>query len=157
MTNLLTSPNDEPWRQVWAFKLLASSLKEQAQQELAAGHTARDGALHRAIQKHGPAYLVLVGLARALAYTAGAEGITVADLREAAAKSTDTLPQLVGVTPEDIKGTGRRLSWLGGALSSAGLTPTGKVRRSHIAGSHGNRHVVWLHPDFALSTTSTRR
>lgn len=113
--------------------------------ELAAGHTARDGALHRAIQKHGPAYLVLVGLARALAYTAGAEGITVADLREAAARSTDTLPQLVGVIPE--KGQGRELAWLGGVLQKAGLVPTDRIRRSHIPGTHGNRNVVFLHPD----------
>ena len=117
--------------------------------ELAAGHSARDGALHRAIQKHGPAYLLLVGLARSLAFTAGKDGITVADLREAARKNLDTLPQLVGVIPE--KGSGRELAWLGALLGKAGLIPTGQIRRSHIKGSHANRNVVWLHPDFGRS------
>lgn len=114
--------------------------------ELVAGYRSRDLSLHRAIQKHGPAYLVLVGLARALAYTAGADGTTVADLREAAAQSLDTLPQLVGVIPA--KGQGRELAWLGGVLGKAGLVPTDRIRRSHIAGTHGNRNVVFLHPDF---------
>lgn len=114
--------------------------------ELAAGYSARDGALHRAIQKHGPAYLLLVGLARSLALTAGREGVTIADVREAALKNLDTLPQLVGVIPA--KGEGRQLAWLGGVLKKAGLVPTDRIRRSHILGSHGNRHVVHIHPDF---------
>lgn len=113
--------------------------------ELAAGHAARDGALHRAIQKHGPAYLLLIGLARALAFTAGRDGITVADLREAAAQNLDTLPGLRDALPE--KGSGRQLAWLGGVLKKAGLRPTDRIRRSHIRGSHGNRNVVWTHPD----------
>lgn len=118
--------------------------------ELAAGHCARDTALHRAIQKHGPAYLAMVGLARALAYTAGKEGVTVADLREAAVKSVDTLPALAalpGLGAAD-RGAGRRLSWLGGVLQKAGLQATDRIRRSHIPGTHGNRNVVFIHPDF---------
>lgn len=119
--------------------------------ELAAGHTARDGALHRAIQKHGPAYLVLVGLARALAFTAGRDGITVADLREAAQRSASQSPAgLAQVVPE--KGSGRQLAWLGGVLKKAGLVPTDRIRRSHIPGTHGNRNVVHLHPDFQERT-----
>lgn len=114
--------------------------------ELAQGHAARDTALHRAIQKHGPAYLLLVGLARALALTAGQDGITVADLREAASKSGDTLPGLAEAIPA--KGRGRELAWLGGVLKAAGLKATDRIRRSHIPGSHGNRHVVHLHPNF---------
>lgn len=116
--------------------------------ELSLGHAARDTALHRAIQKHGPAYLLVVGLARALALTAGNDGITVADLREAASKSGDTLPGLAEAIPA--KGRGRELAWLGGVLQRAGLVPTGRVRRSHILGTHGNRNVVYLHPNCSL-------
>ena len=114
--------------------------------ELEVGYAARNLSISRAIQKHGPAYLVLVGLARALAFTAGRDGITVADLREAATKSLDTLPQLVGVIPA--KGEGRQLAWLGGVLGRAGLVATDRIRRSHILGTHGNRNVVHIHPDF---------
>lgn len=113
--------------------------------ELALGQSARDLALHRAIQKHGPAYLLVVGLARSLAFTAGRDGITVADLREAALKNLNTLPELAKALPE--KGRGRELAWLGGVLKAAGLRATDRMRRSHIPGTHGNRNVVYLHPD----------
>lgn len=116
--------------------------------ELAKGHTARDGALRRAIQKHGPAYLLLVGLARSLALTAGAEGITVADLREAARTQWADDPRITAALPPDTRGAGRRTSWLGGVLSKAGLIPTDRVRRSHIPGTHGNRNVVHIHPEY---------
>jgi hypothetical protein len=59
--------------------------------------------------------------------------ITVADLREeAVARGLLTGQE-----------TGRRLSFLGAVMRSAGLRNTGQWRRSHIERSHGNLMRVW--------------
>jgi hypothetical protein len=75
----------------------------------------------------------LAPLARELARAAGAEGITVADLRFAATRSG----LLTGAE------VGRRLSFLGNVMRAAGLRSTGEFRRSPIPGSNGNLHAVW--------------
>lgn len=47
--------------------------------------------------------------------------------------------------------TGRQLSWLGPAMKTFGLVATRFVRRSEhrTNRSHGNRHTVYVHPDYA--------
>ena len=68
-------------------------------------------------------------------------GITVADVR----KLGEDRGILTG------QETGRQLSWLGPAMKSFGLVATTYVRRSQhrVERSHGNRHTVYVHPDFA--------
>lgn len=79
----------------------------------------------------------LVPLARELAVAAGANGVTVANLRSIAVAR--------GILTGQEKG--RRLSYLGVVLKRAGLTPTGEYRRSHIDRSHGNLHAVYVLPE----------
>ena len=75
----------------------------------------------------------LVPVARQLAYRAGEDGITVANLRlEAVRRGILTGGE-----------TGRYLSYLGAVMKKAELTPTG-YRRSHIPQSHGNLHRVFV-------------
>jgi hypothetical protein len=76
----------------------------------------------------------LAPIARDLAIRAGEHGVTVSDLRLAAVQR--------GLLPQ--KGTGRALSYLGAVMRAAGLVASGRTRRSDIAGSHGNRHTVWM-------------
>jgi hypothetical protein len=48
--------------------------------------------------------------------------------------------------------TGRQLSWIGPAMAKSwGLVATTYVRRSkhRVDRSHGNRHTVYVHPDYA--------
>lgn len=83
-------------------------------------------ALLRTARAHAAALERLVPLVRELA-ARHPEGITVADVREAA----------------QLQGQGRALSYLGAVMQAAGLVPTGRYRRSSIPASHGNLHQVW--------------
>jgi hypothetical protein len=78
---------------------------------------------------------MLEPLARDLAFEAGPQGVTVADLREAAEDKGVALP--------------KTLASLGCVMRRAGLITTGRTRRSHIIESHGNLQVVWLHSKYA--------
>ena len=75
----------------------------------------------------------LVPLAIELAERAGVQGITVSNLRFA------------GVRRGLLTGqeTGRRLSFLGAVMKSAGLKKTGEFRRSSVSKAHGNLNAVW--------------
>lgn len=75
----------------------------------------------------------LVPIARELAAKAGAQGITVSDVRIVA----EARGLLTG------EERGRRLSYLGKVMEAAGLAKTGDFRRSDIPRSHGNLHAVW--------------
>ena len=75
----------------------------------------------------------LTPVMRELAAKAGADGVTVADLRSVA-----TQRGLLGAS------RGRGLSWLSAVPRAAGLEPTERMRRSHIAGSHGNLQRIWV-------------
>lgn len=76
----------------------------------------------------------LIPLARALARKAGADGVTVADIREEAVRRG----YLTGAEK------GKRLAFLGNLMRAAQLTPTSDYRRSAIEQSHGNLHRVWV-------------
>lgn len=80
----------------------------------------------------------LVPLAKELARTAGADGVTVANLRSIAVAR--------GILTGEERG--RRLSYLGKVMQRAELVPTGEYRRSHIGRSHGNLHAVYVLPAF---------
>jgi len=81
----------------------------------------------------------LVPLAKELAYRAGADGITVENVRR---KAVDR-GLLTG------QEQGRALSYLGGLMRRAGLVSTGQYRRSGIGRSHGNLNQVWVDRRFA--------
>jgi hypothetical protein len=81
----------------------------------------------------------LVDLAQFLALRAGDAGITVANLRVAAVQR--------GLIPQ--QGDERELSFLGAVMKRAGLENTGRKRRSHVAGAHGNLNTVWIRPGHA--------
>ena len=80
----------------------------------------------------------LIPLALELAQTAGAEGVTVANVR------------LIAVARGILTGEekGRRLSYLGKVLQRADLVSTGEYRRSSIPRSNGNLHAVYVLPEF---------
>jgi hypothetical protein len=79
----------------------------------------------------------LVPLAQELAQRAGRAGITVANLRHAAAR--------IGLLPR--KGKKQRdLSFLGAVLRKAKLIGTDHWRRSDVSGSHGNPHKIYVAP-----------
>ena len=75
----------------------------------------------------------LVDLARNMAAETPYDGITVADLRQAAERH-----HLFSGREK-----GRELSFLGNVMQAAGLMPTDHYRRSTIPQSHGNLHRVW--------------
>lgn len=81
----------------------------------------------------------LIPLAQELARKAGADGVTVADLR------------LYAVQRGILTGqeTGRQLSYLGAVLTLAGLAKSERFRRSVIEQSHGNLHRVFVAPEYA--------
>lgn len=89
--------------------------------------------------EHEAEIQLLIPIAQRLAREAGAEGVTVADVREVALKQW-IIPPL---------GEGRSLSYLGALMKRAGLVATDRVRRSHIEGSHGNRNTVFVAPEYA--------
>ena len=86
-------------------------------------------------RKHAADITRLVPLARELAVRAGADGVTVSDLR-----ITATQRGLLGAS------SGRRLSFLGAVMRAAGLVPTDRYRRSDVPASHGNPHRVFVLP-----------
>lgn len=89
--------------------------------------------LAQAAERHAEAIDRLLPLAKVLADHAGEQGITIADLRDAAVEC-----ELL--TGEEV---GRQLSYLGAVMRDAGLEQTGEYRRSHVKRSHGNLHAVW--------------
>lgn len=90
-------------------------------------------ALDQTAARHAGEIARLVPLAKKLAWAAGSEGCTVADLRHAA-----TLAGLLTGRER-----GRELSFLGAVMKAAGLTATQEWRRSSIPASHGNLHRVF--------------
>ena len=74
----------------------------------------------------------LVPFAVELAH-AHAEGITVADLRDAGVRA--------GILAGHAQG--RALSFLGAVMKAARLAPIAEYRRSTVPQSHGNLHRVW--------------
>lgn len=85
---------------------------------------------------------LLIPIAQKLAAQAGETGVTIADVREEAVKR-GILPPL---------GEGRSLSYLGSLCKRAGLVASKQPpRRSHVEGSHANRHTVWVLPAVARS------
>jgi hypothetical protein len=90
-------------------------------------------ALDRTATRHAAEIRRLIPLAKKLAWAAGSEGITVADLRETAVQAG----LLTG------RESGRTLSYLGAVCSAAGLVSTNEFRRSRIPQSHGNAQRVW--------------
>jgi hypothetical protein len=94
-------------------------------------------AVRRALAEKRDALETLAPIARELATRAGEHGVTVSDLRLVAVR--------LGLIPQ--KGDGRALSYLGAVMKAAGLVASGRTRRSDIAGSHGNRHTVWILED----------
>jgi hypothetical protein len=93
-------------------------------------------ALDHTATRHAAEIRRLIPLAKKLAWAAGSEGITVADLRETAVQA--------GVLTG--RESGRTLSYLGAVCSAAGLVRTGEYRRSHIPQSHGNLGACWSLP-----------
>lgn len=93
----------------------------------------------RGAGRHANDIRVLTPLVLELARKAGAAGVTVADVR-IVARQRRLLPQS--------RVRDRSLSWLGAVMRAAGLKPTGRVRRSPIGESHGNRHSVWCLPEY---------
>lgn len=93
-------------------------------------------ALARTASKHEADIVRLIPLAVELATKAGADGVTVADLRTFAVQRQ----LLTGGE------SGRQLSYLGVVMRRAGLTATDRTRRSHIKATHGIRNVVWVKP-----------
>lgn len=87
---------------------------------------------------HAAELSLLIPLAQQLAREAGRRGITIADVREEAARR-GILPPL---------GEGRSLSYLGSLGKRAGLVTTGLTRRSHIEGANANRNSVWVAPAY---------
>jgi hypothetical protein len=91
--------------------------------------------------KNALAIKVMTPLALELARKAGEAGVTVADLR--------IVGRQRGLLPRS-RVRDRSLSWLGAVMRAAGLKATARTRRSTvIEESHGNRHVVWVLPEFA--------
>ena len=86
----------------------------------------------------------LAEVALSLAARAGGAGVTAADVRLRAAH--------LGMLPPN-PGTQRAWSFLAPLfrrLVAAGeLVPTGRYRRSPIPKSHGNRHQVYVLPEYA--------
>lgn len=92
----------------------------------------------QAASEHEDEIQKLIPIAQRLAAAAGDEGTTVADVRSEAVK--------LGILPP--LGEGRSLSYLGALMRRAGLRATNKTRRSHVEGSHQNRHVCWTLPAY---------
>ena len=88
--------------------------------------------------EHETEIQLLIPIAQRLARESGAEGCTVADVREEAARR-GLIPPL---------GKGRSLSYLGALMKRAGLVATDRTRRSHIEGSNGNRGTVWISTEY---------
>lgn len=88
--------------------------------------------------EHETEITLLIPIAQRLAREAGAQGVTVADVREEAARK-GLIPPL---------GKGRSLSYLGALMKRAGLVATDQTRRSHIEGSNGNRGTVWISTEY---------
>lgn len=80
----------------------------------------------------------LVPLAIELARKAGREGITVANLRQAAQLEVQDREHQ------------RAYSWLGAVLKRAGLIHTSERRMTAEARTR-NRNDVWVHPDFRMA------
>lgn len=76
---------------------------------------------------------------RELAEKAGPAGVTASDVRLVAQQRNI----LTGAEK------GRELSYLPAAANRAGLIPTDRTRRSVIKRSHGNRHTIWVLPEFS--------
>ena len=91
-----------------------------------------------ASSEHEHELQLLIPIAQKLAAAAGREGVTVADVREEAARR-GLIPPL---------GEGRSLSYLGALMKRAGLIATDRTRRSHIEGSNGNRQTVHILPEY---------
>lgn len=89
-----------------------------------------------AARKHSASIELLKPIALELARKAKHSGVTIADVR------------IVAVQRGLLTGqeTGRELSFLGAVMRAAKLSPTDRIRRSHIDKSHGNRHTVWVDP-----------
>jgi hypothetical protein len=84
---------------------------------------------------------LLIDVARELGRKAGAHGVTISDVRHTAEQRglmTNQQP-------------GRTLSWLSALMPKAGLSASGRTRRSTIKRSHGNRHTVWVPKDLLAS------
>ncbi len=94
--------------------------------------------------EHDTELALLIPIAQRLAREAGTEGVTIADVREEAARR-NILPPL---------GKGRSLSYLGSLLRRAGLTATDRTRRSTIDGAHGNRNTIWVAPEFVRESAA---
>lgn len=92
----------------------------------------------QAASEHEDELRLLIPIAQRLAADAGAEGVTVADVREEAARK--------GIIPA--LGKGRSLAYLGALMRRAGLVATDRTRRSHIEGSNGNRQTVHIAPEY---------
>lgn len=88
--------------------------------------------------EHETEIQLLIPIAQRLAREAGVSGVTVADVREEAARK-GLIPPL---------GKGRSLSYLGALMKRAGLVATDRTRRSHIEGSNGNRQTVHIAPEY---------
>ncbi len=94
--------------------------------------------------EHDAEIALLIPIAQRLAREAGTDGVTIADVREEAARRA-ILPPL---------GKGRSLSYLGSLLRRAGLTATDRTRRSTIDGAHGNRNTIWVAPEFVRESAA---
>lgn len=91
-------------------------------------------ALEQGASSHQAEILALVPTAQRIAREAGARGITVGDLREAADVAV---------------GHGRQLSYLGAVMKRAGLVPIHAWRQSTVESTHGRMNRVWVAPEFA--------
>lgn len=98
----------------------------------------------QAASEHEEEIRKLIPIAQRLAAELGPEGVTVADVRAEAVK--------LGLIPP--LGEGRSLSYLGALCRRAGLVATNRTRRSHVEGSHQNRHVCWTLPAYANQETA---
>lgn len=94
--------------------------------------------------EHDAEIALLIPIAQRLAREAGAEGVTIADIRDAAARK-GILPPL---------GEGRSLSYLGSLCKRAGLVASGRSRRSTIDGAHGNLNTIWVAPEFVRESAA---
>jgi hypothetical protein len=81
----------------------------------------------------------LVAIAQELARKAGAQGVTMCDVRIYA----EQRGLLTGQEHD------RSLSWLHGIPRMAGLVTSGRVRPSTLPRAHGNYQRVWILPAFA--------
>lgn len=99
---------------------------------------AKREAVERVTTRHAEELEALVPLTRELARKAGAQGITVGDVRLRA--------QREGLLPQHP--SGRQLSWLTGLPKAAGLVATDRRRLSPLPHSRNN-HVVYVLPEAA--------